>query len=99
MFLSGWIFPPLFNFILGISFCYKLLTHIIFASYNLSFAEKFQVAQFICNQNERQPRKHVLVHCTHGHNRTGFMIVHYLMRTQQASCVTEVSLVVFSVGV
>lgn len=49
----------------------------------------FEVAQFICNQNERQPRKHVLVHCTHGHNRTGFMIVHYLMRTQQASCVTE----------
>jgi protein-tyrosine phosphatase len=26
--------------------------------------------------------KYILVHCTHGHNRTGFMIVHYLMRTQ-----------------
>lgn len=50
-----------------------------------------QVAQFIFNHNERQPRKYVFVHCTHGHNRTGYMIVHYLMRTQQASCVTEVS--------
>jgi hypothetical protein len=29
--------------------------------------------------------KYVLVHCTHGHNRTGFMIVHYLMRTQCSS--------------
>ncbi|CAO2839473.1 unnamed protein product [Amaranthus hypochondriacus] len=49
----------------------------------------FEVAQFIFNHNERQPRKYVFVHCTHGHNRTGYMIVHYLMRTQQASCVTE----------
>ncbi|XP_021753647.1 mRNA-capping enzyme-like isoform X2 [Chenopodium quinoa] len=49
----------------------------------------FEVAQFIFNQNERQPKKYVLVHCTHGHNRTGYMIVHYLMRTQQASCVAE----------
>ncbi|XP_021774796.1 mRNA-capping enzyme-like [Chenopodium quinoa] len=49
----------------------------------------FVVAQFIYNQSERQPRKYVSVHCTHGHNRTGYMIVHYLMRTQQASSVTE----------
>ncbi|KNA16349.1 hypothetical protein SOVF_089770 [Spinacia oleracea] len=49
----------------------------------------FEVAQFIFNQSERQPRKYVFVHCTHGHNRTGYMIVHYLMRTQQASSVTE----------
>ncbi|TVU29805.1 hypothetical protein EJB05_21392 [Eragrostis curvula] len=32
--------------------------------------------------------KYILVHCTHGHNRTGFMIIHYLMRTQ-VSHVTE----------
>ena len=25
------------------------------------------------------PDKYILVHCTHGHNRTGFMIVHYLI--------------------
>lgn len=49
----------------------------------------YEVAQFIFNQNERQPKKYVFVHCTHGHNRTGYMIVHYLMRTQQASSVTE----------
>lgn len=49
----------------------------------------FEVAQFIFNQSERPPRKFVFVHCTHGHNRTGYMIVHYLMRTQQASSVTE----------
>ena len=29
--------------------------------------------------------KYILVHCTHGHNRTGFMIIHYLMRTQMNS--------------
>ncbi|KAL0426273.1 UNVERIFIED_CONTAM: capping enzyme [Sesamum latifolium] len=26
-------------------------------------------------------KKYILVHCTHGHNRTGYMIIHYLMRT------------------
>lgn len=30
------------------------------------------------------------MHCTHGHNRTGYMIIHFLMRTQQMS-VTQVS--------
>ncbi|KAK9755552.1 hypothetical protein RND81_01G034000 [Saponaria officinalis] len=49
----------------------------------------FEVAQYIFNQSERQPKKRVFLHCTHGHNRTGYMIVHYLMRTQQASSVTE----------
>ncbi|XP_074289724.1 uncharacterized protein LOC141615022 [Silene latifolia] len=48
-----------------------------------------QVAQYIFNQSDRQPKKRVFLHCTHGHNRTGYMIVHYLMRTQQASTVTE----------
>ncbi|CAN1163447.1 hypothetical protein LINPERHAP2_LOCUS25037 [Linum perenne] len=35
--------------------------------------------------------QHILVHCTHGHNCIGYMIVHYLMRTQFTS-VTEVPL-------
>ncbi|CAM6129287.1 unnamed protein product [Calypogeia fissa] len=30
-------------------------------------------------------KRYILVHCTHGHNRTGYMIVHYLMRTQHIS--------------
>ncbi|XP_038681823.1 mRNA-capping enzyme-like isoform X3 [Tripterygium wilfordii] len=34
------------------------------------------------------PKKYVLVHCTHGHNRTGYMIVHFLKRTESIS-VTE----------
>ncbi|KAK6152508.1 hypothetical protein DH2020_015143 [Rehmannia glutinosa] len=38
-----------------------------------------EVAQFLTRQ--KQPKKYILVHCTHGHNRTGYMIVHYLMRT------------------
>ncbi|EOA22740.1 hypothetical protein CARUB_v10003452mg [Capsella rubella] len=33
--------------------------------------------------------KYVLVHCTHGHNRTGFMIVHYLMRSRPMMSVTQ----------
>ncbi|KAH9608157.1 hypothetical protein KSS87_015409 [Heliosperma pusillum] len=49
----------------------------------------FEVAQYIFNQSDRQPKKRVFLHCTHGHNRTGYMIVHYLMRTQQATSVTE----------
>lgn len=35
------------------------------------------------------PKKYILVHCTHGHNRTGFMIIHYLMRTQPMKTVTQ----------
>ncbi|XP_047332466.1 mRNA-capping enzyme-like isoform X2 [Impatiens glandulifera] len=44
-----------------------------------------EVSQFLIrqkqNNNAKQPKKCALVHCTHGHNRTGYMIVHYLMRT------------------
>ncbi|EPS61749.1 hypothetical protein M569_13044, partial [Genlisea aurea] len=43
----------------------------------------YEVSQFIARQ--KPPKKYILVHCTHGHNRTGFMIVHYLMRTQAIS--------------
>ncbi|KAL8121500.1 uncharacterized protein LOC141659111 [Apium graveolens] len=38
----------------------------------------YEVSQFVVRQ--KQSKKYILVHCTHGHNRTGFMIVHYLMR-------------------
>ncbi|GAV82726.1 DSPc domain-containing protein/mRNA_cap_enzyme domain-containing protein/mRNA_cap_C domain-containing protein [Cephalotus follicularis] len=50
--------------------------------------EKFiyEVSQFYSQQ--RHPKKYILVHCTHGHNRTGYMIVHFLMRTESTS-VTE----------
>lgn len=39
----------------------------------------YEVSQFLARQ--KHVKKYVLVHCTHGHNRTGYMIVHYLMRT------------------
>uniref|UniRef100_A0A5B6Z2J7 mRNA guanylyltransferase n=1 Tax=Davidia involucrata TaxID=16924 RepID=A0A5B6Z2J7_DAVIN len=39
----------------------------------------YEVSQFLFRQ--KQSKKYILVHCTHGHNRTGYMIVHYLMRT------------------
>ncbi|CAL5351372.1 hypothetical protein CsSME_00038696 [Camellia sinensis var. sinensis] len=39
----------------------------------------YEVSQFLSRQ--KLSKKYVLVHCTHGHNRTGYMIVHYLMRT------------------
>ncbi|XP_054821835.1 uncharacterized protein LOC129320405 isoform X3 [Prosopis cineraria] len=32
--------------------------------------------------------EYIFVHCTHGHNRTGYMIVHFLVRTESIS-VTE----------
>ncbi|KAJ4778570.1 mRNA-capping enzyme [Rhynchospora pubera] len=43
----------------------------------------FEVMQFLDRQkSSRNPNKYIVVHCTHGHNRTGFMIVHFLMRSQ-----------------
>ncbi|XP_077225488.1 uncharacterized protein LOC143858668 [Tasmannia lanceolata] len=45
-----------------------------------------EVLQFVSRQ--KHSKKYVLVHCTHGHNRTGFMIVHFLMRSKPIS-VTE----------
>ncbi|PIA46330.1 hypothetical protein AQUCO_01500093v1 [Aquilegia coerulea] len=41
----------------------------------------FQVLKFM---SEGQS-KYILVHCTHGYNNTGYMIVHYLMRTRSVS--------------
>ncbi|XP_050378086.1 uncharacterized protein LOC126795288 [Argentina anserina] len=35
------------------------------------------------------PNRYILVHCTHGHNRTGYMIIHYLMRTLPMHTVIE----------
>ncbi|KAE8692424.1 MRNA capping enzyme family protein isoform 3 [Hibiscus syriacus] len=42
----------------------------------------YEVSQFLLRQKSK---KYILVHCTHGHNRTGYMIVHYLMRSQSIS--------------
>ncbi|KAK1307652.1 hypothetical protein QJS10_CPA09g01274 [Acorus calamus] len=39
----------------------------------------WEVIQFFNSQ--KHTKKHILVHCTHGHNRTGFMIVHFLVRS------------------
>ncbi|KAL5555204.1 hypothetical protein UlMin_037440 [Ulmus minor] len=39
----------------------------------------YEVSQFLIRQ--KHSKKYILVHCTHGHNRTGFMIIHYLMRS------------------
>ncbi|KAL3536484.1 hypothetical protein ACH5RR_004945 [Cinchona calisaya] len=39
----------------------------------------YEVSQFLARH--KHSKKYILVHCTHGHNRTGYMIIHYLMRT------------------
>ncbi|TQD92797.1 hypothetical protein C1H46_021572 [Malus baccata] len=46
----------------------------------------YEVSQFFSNRTD--PMRYILVHCTHGHNRTGFMIVHFLVRNESIS-VTE----------
>ncbi|KAL9280920.1 putative mRNA (guanine-N(7)-)-methyltransferase [Arabidopsis thaliana] len=51
-----------------------------------------EVTQF---ENHNLSEKYLLVHCTHGHNRTGFMIVHYLMRSRPMMSVTQ-ALKIFS---
>ncbi|KAK4775931.1 hypothetical protein SAY87_023892 [Trapa incisa] len=43
----------------------------------------YEVSQFLYRQ--KQAKRHIFVHCTHGHNRTGYMIVHYLMRSSSMS--------------
>jgi mRNA-capping enzyme len=47
-----------------------------------------EAMMFLDRQKQSKNPKYILVHCTHGHNRTGFMIIHYLMRTH-VSCVAE----------
>ncbi|CAN6441246.1 unnamed protein product [Victoria cruziana] len=44
----------------------------------------YEVMQFF----QRQKTKYILVHCTHGHNRTGYMIINFLVRCNGYS-VTE----------
>ncbi|EES08355.1 hypothetical protein BDA96_05G104000 [Sorghum bicolor] len=48
----------------------------------------YEAMMFLDRQKQSKNPKYILVHCTHGHNRTGFMIIHYLMRTH-VSCVAE----------
>lgn len=48
----------------------------------------FEAMMFLDRQKQTKNPKYILVHCTHGHNRTGFMIIHYLMRTHGV-CVAE----------
>ncbi|XP_055813289.1 uncharacterized protein LOC129882838 isoform X2 [Solanum dulcamara] len=42
-----------------------------------------EVVQF--TSQESQASKYAVVHCTHGHNRTGYMIAHFLVRNQSVS--------------
>lgn len=42
----------------------------------------YEALRFFYNHKQKGQNKYILVHCTHGHNRTGFMIVNYLVRTQ-----------------
>ncbi|XP_026420265.1 mRNA-capping enzyme-like [Papaver somniferum] len=44
----------------------------------------YEVLKFY-SRRQRESNKYILVHCTHGHNRTGFMIVHFLMRSTPLS--------------
>ena len=56
----------------------------------------YEVLQFFRHhQDQYSKSKHILVHCTHGHNRTGYMIVHFLMRAQYSASVTA-ALEIFS---
>lgn len=43
---------------------------------------------FLFLSRQKHSKKYILVHCTHGHNRTGYMIVHFLMRSHPTT-VTE----------
>ncbi|KAL5728633.1 mRNA guanylyltransferase [Ranunculus cassubicifolius] len=47
----------------------------------------YEILQFYSSKTQSE-NKYVLVHCTHGFNRTGYMIVHFLVRSQSIS-VTE----------
>ncbi|CAH9147760.1 unnamed protein product [Cuscuta epithymum] len=49
-----------------------------------------EVSQFLARQ--KRTKKHILVHCTHGHNRTGYMIIHYLMRTLPVSVTQAINI-------
>ncbi|CAI9116612.1 OLC1v1017806C1 [Oldenlandia corymbosa var. corymbosa] len=54
----------------------------------------YEVSRFLDlqkrHENDRDyAPKYILVHCRHGHNRTGYMIVHYLMRTSPELSVTQ----------
>lgn len=48
----------------------------------------YEVLRFMSLQRSTS-MKHILVHCTHGFNRTGFMIVHYLKRSQPGMTVEQ----------
>ncbi|OMO96009.1 hypothetical protein COLO4_15555 [Corchorus olitorius] len=49
----------------------------------------YEVLKFFSRQTTQDSKDYVLVHCTHGHNRTGFMIVHLLMRSQPLISVSQ----------
>lgn len=42
--------------------------------------DSFHDIVYTWRMREENQGKYIIVHCTHGHNRTGFMIIHHLMR-------------------
>lgn len=70
--------------------CDKYL--LLFRDFHLQNLYWLQVVQL--TSQESQASKYVVVHCTHGHNRTGYMIVHFLVRNQSVS-VSEVSNLIY----
>mgnify|MGYP006132026011 FL=1 len=42
----------------------------------------YEVGKFLSERSQRNSKGVILVHCTHGFNRTGAMIVHHLQRTR-----------------
>lgn len=44
-----------------------------------------QFVNLITNFEKKNPDKHIVVHCTHGLNRTGYLIAHYLIRVKGLS--------------
>lgn len=49
----------------------------------------YEVMHFLSTQRGSTRSKNILVHCTHGYNRTGYMIIHYLKRSQQGLTVEQ----------
>ena len=42
--------------------------------------DTFHDIVYTWRMQEENRHKHIIVHCTHGHNRTGFMMIHHLIR-------------------
>ncbi|KAJ6227268.1 mRNA-capping enzyme [Anaeramoeba flamelloides] len=41
---------------------------------------------------KRKPDSYIACHCTHGYNRTGYMIIHYLLKTKKSDLIDALNL-------